>query len=648
MSLDPGPRHRQGHGPDPAPLLRAQGHGHVPGGAGATRRTSSAAGCSCSTTSGARSSARPASSAPRPARSSASTWAASTRAAATTSTGARPRRTASGARNRRCGAPAGPVPGPGLPAVRGRSTSPRVDAILEEYDHDPAQMLADPRGDPGGVRLPAGRRAQADQPADRRLVRDDLRHRDATTATCGSSRPTATRPGRGGRRATGRPRRPTSPRSTRRSPAAGERRDAAPPASRRGPDRWPTSSRRPQAWPSILLARAARHGPDRPRRGRRAPARSTACARVDPRPRARPATIADDRGVRPARPRRRRLPGRATSGGPPRRPTPPRRYVVANGYGADPATGTDRTCSSATRTRVIEGAAIAAFADRRRARSSSPSGPTPPRPSARLEAAIGAAEDAGFLGVDVLGSGHDIDGRRSGRSRAPTCSARRRSCSRRSRASAASPSSARRTRPSAACSACRPSSTTSRPWPPCPGSSATAPRRSPRSARRRARARSSSRSAAPAGDGIAEVPLGTPLRDDRRPRRRAAGGRSLKAVLVGGPSGGLLPPDLLDTPYDFDAAARGRRPRRLGLGRRRRRPGLHRRPGPAADPLLRRRGVRQDDPVPDRDPPPGRDRRARRRAAGRGRPTSTLLDRPVGRHRRRPRCATTSAWRPSR
>ena len=30
-------------------------------------------------------------------------------------------------------------------------------------------------------------------------------------------------------------------------------------------------------------------------------------------------------------------------------------------------------------------------------------------------------------------------------------------------------------------------------------------------------------------------------------------GRSVKALLVGGPSGGLLPPDLLDTPYDFDA-----------------------------------------------------------------------------------------------
>ena len=54
----------------------------------------------------------------------------------------------------------------------------------------------------------------------------------------------------------------------------------------------------------------------------------------------------------------------------------------------------------------------------------------------------------------------------------------------------------------------------------------------------------------PGGDGIAEVPLGTPLRDVLE---LAGGAKKLKAVLVGGPSGGLLPADLLDTPYEFDA-----------------------------------------------------------------------------------------------
>jgi hypothetical protein len=50
--------------------------------------------------------------------------------------------------------------------------------------------------------------------------------------------------------------------------------------------------------------------------------------------------------------------------------------------------------------------------------------------------------------------------------------------------------------------------------------------------------------------GVAEVPLGTPLRDIVA---LAGGSANLKAVLVGGPSGGLLPADLLDTPYEFDA-----------------------------------------------------------------------------------------------
>ena len=175
MSFDPRPRHRQGHGPDPAPLLRAQGHHPVPGGPAATCRRSSAAGCSCSTTSTARSSARPASSAPRPARSSASTWAASTPRAASTSTGARPRRTASGARSRRCGGPAGPCRTRPTSRSRAIDLAP-VDAILEDARPRSGPAARDPRGDPGRLRLPAGRGAQADQPPDRCLVRDDLRH----------------------------------------------------------------------------------------------------------------------------------------------------------------------------------------------------------------------------------------------------------------------------------------------------------------------------------------------------------------------------------------------------------------------------------------------------------------------------------------
>jgi NADH-quinone oxidoreductase subunit F len=54
-------------------------------------------------------------------------------------------------------------------------------------------------------------------------------------------------------------------------------------------------------------------------------------------------------------------------------------------------------------------------------------------------------------------------------------------------------------------------------------------------------------------EGVAEVPLGTPLREVVALGGLPRAGRSLKAVVVGGPSGGILPPELLDTPYEFKA-----------------------------------------------------------------------------------------------
>jgi NADP-reducing hydrogenase subunit HndC len=58
----------------------------------------------------------------------------------------------------------------------------------------------------------------------------------------------------------------------------------------------------------------------------------------------------------------------------------------------------------------------------------------------------------------------------------------------------------------------------------------------------------------PEGAGIAEVPLGTPLQE-LVGLSGGTGSRPLKAVLVGGSTGGLLPPDQLDTPYEHDALA---------------------------------------------------------------------------------------------
>ena len=98
-------------------------------------------------------------------------------AAATTSTGAPPetygeRREESALR--RSGRP---VPDPAYAPFDADRPRRRSTRSSRSFDHDPKRMLDDPRGDPGRVRLPAGRGAQADQPEDRRLVRDDLRHR---------------------------------------------------------------------------------------------------------------------------------------------------------------------------------------------------------------------------------------------------------------------------------------------------------------------------------------------------------------------------------------------------------------------------------------------------------------------------------------
>ena len=202
----PGPRHRQGHGADPAPLLRAQGHGHVPGGP-----------------------ARPAAQVPRPAAAALRRVGhAQVRDLLPVRPGlpdrvhrhgrhrhARPlprplgraRDLRRATRGIRAAAIRPDRPGPGLPAVRrGRPRPARRDPRGERPR--PGPDAPDPRGDPGRLRLPAGRGAQADQPEDRRLVRDDLRHRDLLQPPAlRAARRRPSRPRRWTR--TGRPRRPT-------------------------------------------------------------------------------------------------------------------------------------------------------------------------------------------------------------------------------------------------------------------------------------------------------------------------------------------------------------------------------------------------------------------------------------------------------
>jgi NADH:ubiquinone oxidoreductase subunit F (NADH-binding) len=228
----------------------------------------------------------------------------------------------------------------------------------------------------------------------------------------------------------------------------------------------------------------------------------------------------------------------------------PRRYVVVNGYGADPATGTDRFLLEHDPFAVIEGAAITAFAI----------GASEVIVAVRAEAtetirvlraAIGAAEDGGFVGYDVLGSGHDIvvtvrpvqgaymlgeetvllkalEGKRGQPEQRPPYPAERGLFN--------MPTVVHNVQTVAAL-----------PWIVRNGAEAFAAIGSPGSP-----GTILVQLRTPAGQGIAEVPLGTPLREIVGLGRRLPAGRAIKAILIGGPSGGLLPPDLLDTPYGFE------------------------------------------------------------------------------------------------
>jgi NADH:ubiquinone oxidoreductase subunit F (NADH-binding) len=230
----------------------------------------------------------------------------------------------------------------------------------------------------------------------------------------------------------------------------------------------------------------------------------------------------------------------------------PVRHVVANGYEADPAQATNRVLMEARPFAVVEGVAIAAlavgageaiiavraeYADAVRA----------------LQAAVFAAEEAGFLGADVLGSGREV---------AVTVRTVQGAYMLGEETVLVAALEGRRGQPEQ-----RPPYPTERglfghptlvhnvatlatvPWiiangvdafraigdPDAPGTVLVGV------------------SGAVANPGIAEVPTGTTLRALIDLAGGVAAGHTFKGALVGGPTGGLLPAELLDTPYSFEA-----------------------------------------------------------------------------------------------
>ena len=229
------------------------------------------------------------------------------------------------------------------------------------------------------------------------------------------------------------------------------------------------------------------------------------------------------------------------------------RYVVANGYGADPAVQTDQALLAADPYGVIEGLVIAAFAIGATeailaVRNDDPSLVT------KLEGAALAAEEAGFAGDDVAGSGHRVtvtirpvqgaymlgeetvllkalEGKRGQPDQRPPYPAEKGLFDK--------PTVVNNVQTLAAV-----------PWIASHGGEAFAAigiKASPGTMLVQLRG--------PAGAGIAEVPLGTTLKELQQLAGGSGKGKggALKAILVGGPTGGLLPADLVDTPYEFDA-----------------------------------------------------------------------------------------------
>ncbi|MBF6604623.1 MAG: NADH-quinone oxidoreductase subunit L [Chloroflexi bacterium] len=227
-----------------------------------------------------------------------------------------------------------------------------------------------------------------------------------------------------------------------------------------------------------------------------------------------------------------------------------RRYVVANGYGADPAVSTDRTLLERAPSAVVEGAAIAAFAIGAAEAIIAVRAEATAAISA-LEASIAAAEAAGHLGPDAIAPGRDLtvhvrtvqgaymlgeetvllkalEGKRGQPEQRPPHPTER--------GLFGAPTVVQNVQTLAAV-----------PWIVRHGAEAFAAlggSASPGTIL--VQVRGAERSA------IAEIPLGTRLGEIVALGGPVTAGHRLKAVLVGGPSGGLLPADALDTLYDFD------------------------------------------------------------------------------------------------
>jgi NADH-quinone oxidoreductase subunit F len=224
------------------------------------------------------------------------------------------------------------------------------------------------------------------------------------------------------------------------------------------------------------------------------------------------------------------------------------RYAVANGYEADPGAAIDRTLMEQDPHAVVEGLAFAALAVGAREAFVAVRADATVAVS-RLRAAVEAAEDAGYIGTNAMNTGMDLlievrpvqgafvlgeetvllnalEGKRGMPDQRPPFPSERGLFGR--------PTVVNNVETLATV-----------PWIVGHGPEAFAAIGSGSGAGTKL----VQLSGAVRHPGIVEVPLGTPLRDVVAVAGPAPG-HTLKAVFVGGPAGGFLPPEALDTPLD--------------------------------------------------------------------------------------------------
>jgi NADH:ubiquinone oxidoreductase subunit F (NADH-binding) len=227
-----------------------------------------------------------------------------------------------------------------------------------------------------------------------------------------------------------------------------------------------------------------------------------------------------------------------------------RRYVVANGYEADPSARTDRTLLAERPFAVIEGAAIAAWAVGASEVIIAVRGEETAL-VASLEAAVDAAADLGLVGPDALGSGRDLDVSVRGVQGAYLLGEEtvllRALEGRRGQPEQRPPYPAVSGLFGAPTVVHNVATLAALPWILREGPEAFAAigdRAGPGTVLVHVRG--------PAGDGVVEAPTGTPIRELVDLVGGVGPGRRLKALVIGGPAGGIVSADALDTPYTFE------------------------------------------------------------------------------------------------